>query len=220
MNKNIIKKFLLGFALLICGYLSIGYFLHLVVFPEKKPELSGIFIQGRKFFSKKEGLLQTVEKHENEHVHCQLEMYPFAGGPPKHIHTGFDEYVEIENGELTVWINGAIKKVHPGEKLEIPRGTPHQIYNETADTIRFKGSFPFPEKFAYNLVQIYGFMDSGQFGKMPATLFQISMLQSNGFDSYLAEGPPVFIQKTLGFTLTPLARLLGYKSYNIEYDQK
>jgi hypothetical protein len=148
-------------------------------------------------------------------------MEPFAPGPPKHVHENFDETFEIANGELTIWVNGEVKKLHPGEKLFIPKGTPHQPYNETADTIYSKGTFAFPEKFAFHLQQVYGFMDKNpDFAKSPKTLFQMALFQGAGFDSYIVDGPPVFVQKTMSYVVSPLARVLGYKSYYKEFDKK
>jgi hypothetical protein len=112
-----------------------------------------------------------------------------------------------------------VKKLKPGEVLHIPKGTPHQPFNETADTIKLKGTFAFPEKFAYALPHVYGVMDNDpDFVNSPAVILQMALFQDAGFDSYLAEGPPVFIQKTMGFIVTPIARLAGYKSYYKEYD--
>lgn len=94
----------MAFLIFMTSYLVIGNLLHRIVFPEKKPEVSGWFKPGQKFYSKTEGFRQTVLKQENGFVHCLLEIEPFAGGPPKHIHTEFDEKFEIENGELTVCV--------------------------------------------------------------------------------------------------------------------
>jgi hypothetical protein len=154
-------------------------------------------------------------------VYCKAEIGPFAGGPPVHIHSSFDETFEVENGELSVMVNGEVKKLHPGDKLFIPRGTPHKPFNETADTIRVKGVVEFPEHFAYYLSQVYGIMDHDpKFGKSIGTMFQMSLFTNLGFDSYMGDGPPVFIQKVTGFLVTPLARALGYKSYYPAYAVK
>ncbi|ULQ57095.1 cupin domain-containing protein [Flavihumibacter rivuli] len=208
------------YLLMLTGlYLVIGNLLHRVIFPERKPEVSTFFHPGQQFYSKAEGFRQTVVKQENGHVHCRLEVEPFAAGPPKHIHDGFDEVFEIENGELSIWVGGEVKKLHPGEVIRIPKGTPHQPYNETADTIRTKGTFAFPEKFAYHLVQTYGYMESHpNFTREPGTIFQIAMLQQAGFDSYIVDGPPVFLQKLIGLVANPMARLLGIRSYYEDYN--
>jgi mannose-6-phosphate isomerase-like protein (cupin superfamily) len=216
---KIIKKIILYSMALIACYLTIGYFLHLIVFPENKPEISGYFEPGKVLNSEAEGFRQTVVKQEHGLVSCSLEIAPYASGPPSHVHTDFDEIFEIEKGMLSIELNGEIKKILPGEKLFVYKGIPHKPFNETADTIRGKGIIAFPEKFAFGLVQIYGLMDHNpDFGKLPITLFMLAPIQQAGFDSYLAEGPPVFIQKTLSFLLTPAARLIGFKSYYKEFD--
>ena len=217
---NRFKMLLFYTTILIAGYLIAGYFLHLVVFPENKPDVSTYFKPGQVFYSQAEGFRQTVVKQENGFVYCSLEIEPYAPGPPKHIHSGFDENIEIENGELSIWIDGEIKKIRPGETLHVPKGTPHQPFNETPDTIRLKGTMPFPEEFAFSLVQVYGLMDNDpDFGKLPKTLFMLAPIQQGGgFDSYLADGPPIFVQKITSFLLTPAARLMGYRSYYKEYD--
>lgn len=199
-------------------YLVIGNLIHRVILPETKPDVATYFKPGQEFYSKAEGFRQKITKQENGFVHGYLEADPFAAGPPKHIHDGFDETFEIENGELTVWVNGETKKLHPGEVLHIPKGTPHKPYNETGEVIRVKGSFAFPEKFAFYLPQVYGYMDDhADFEKSPRTIFQIALFQEAGFDSYLADGPPVFLQKLTAVVANPLSRLLGLKSYYESY---
>jgi mannose-6-phosphate isomerase-like protein (cupin superfamily) len=221
MQRKILKRITMYLLIFIGAYIIIGNLLHRVVFPQKHPEISRHFKPGQEFYSKSEGFLQKVIKQENGLVYGTLEAEPFAPGPPKHIHNGFDEIFEIENGELTIWVDGEVKKLHPGEKLMIPKGTAHKPYNETGETIRLKGSFAFPEKFAFYLQQVYSYMDRNpDFMSSPKTLFQMSLLQPAGFDSYLADGPPVIIQKAIGYVVGPLARLLGFRSYHEQYDIK
>jgi mannose-6-phosphate isomerase-like protein (cupin superfamily) len=219
MRTIIYKKIAMLALTLITAYLVLGNLLHRVIFPEKKPAVSTWFKPGQELYSKTEGFRQTVIKQGKGYVHCTLEMEPFAAGPPVHIHTGFDEVFEIENGELTVWVNGAIKKLHPGEVLLIPRGTPHKPYNETADTIRTKGAIAFPEKFAFCLVQVYAVMDNQPgFERSFKAILQMPLFQAEGFDSYVADGPPVLMQKAMGLVIAPMSRLLGYRSYYRAYD--
>ena len=219
--KRIFKRIGMYFFILISLYLIIGNLLHRVILPEEKPDISTYFKPGQLFYSKEEGFRQHVIKQEGGLVHAWLEVEPFAPGPVKHIHDTFDELFEIENGELTIWVDGEIRKLHPGEKLLIPRGTPHKPYNETADTIRVRGSFAFPQDFAFGLVQIYGYM--GEHQKLEAslkTLLQISLFRGAGLDSYIADGPPVFLQKCMDYTFSPLARLIGMKSHYEKYRPK
>lgn len=207
------------FIIAIAAYLAIGYLLHLVIFPEKKPDIKTYFRAGQQFYSKAEGFKQTVLRQENGTVYCSVEIEPLADGPPKHIHNNFEEVFEISEGELTLWVDGKVHKLKPGDTLVVPKGVPHKPYNETNAPVRTKREAVFPEKFAFHLAQVYGLMDNDpSFGKGPGTMLQMSLFGSEGFDSYLVEGPPVAVQKTMGFLMTPLARLLGYKSYYAAYD--
>lgn len=195
-------------------YLVVGNLLHRVIFRERIPDISNYFKPGQEFYSKTEGFRQKVIKQENGFVYSTMEAESFAAGPPKHIHSDFDETFEIENGELSLWVDGEVKKLRPGQVLHIPKGVPHKPFNETGEIIRGKGQINFPEKFAFYLQQVYSFMDRNPgYMKSPKTLLQMSLLQPAGFDSYIADGPPVFVQKVMGFVVGPLARLLGYRSY-------
>lgn len=220
MIKKKIKTVMMYFLLVLGSYLAIGYLLHLVIFPEKKPDISTYFKPGDVFYSTAEKAKQTVMKQENGFVYCSAVIEPFAPGPPVHIHTGFDEVFEITNGELSMLVNGEVKKIRPGQSLLVPKGTPHKPFNETADTIHTKGYIAFPEKFAFGLAQVYGLLDNDpKFGKSAGTMLQMILLNNSGFDSYL-ENPPLMVQKVTGFLLTPFARLMGYKSYYKAYDVK
>ena len=219
MLKNILKKTVMYAAIALVAYLAIGYLFHLVIFPEKKPDVATYFKPGQVFKSTVENLTQRVIKHENGMVYCEASLGAHAPGPPTHIHTDFDEQFEVENGELSVWLDGKVVKIKPGEKLFIPRGTPHKPFNDTDEEIHLKGTVAFPETFAFYLTQVYGILDNDpNFGKNPHTAFQMTVLGQAGFDSYLADGPPVAIQKLTGFLLTPALRLAGYKSFYPEYD--
>jgi quercetin dioxygenase-like cupin family protein len=219
MLKTILKRTAMGFLLFLGGYLIAGNLIHRVIAPEKKPDISNYFKPGQQFYSKTEGFRQIITKQEKGFVHGYLEVEPHAPGPPVHIHAGFDEEFQVENGELTIWVNGEIKKLHPGETIHIPKGTPHRPYNETNDTIRVKGGFAFPEKFAFYLSQVYGIMDENPgFIHSNRAPLQIMLLNDAGFDSYIGDGTPLIMQKTMSFLVAPMARLLGYRSYYDKYD--
>ena len=219
MFLKFIKRSAMLLLLIFTAYLAIGYIFHLVIFPEKKPSVSSYFKPGDELYSKREGVRQTVVKQEDGIVHCMSEFEPYAPGPPAHVHIGFDETFKIKNGELSIWVDGKVVKLRPGDSVHIPIGTPHKPFNETSDTVHTDGLVAFPEKFAYHLGQVYGIMDNDpSFGKSPKTLLQMSLFSTEGFDSYLVEGPPVGAQRVLGFLLTPLTRLFGYRSFYQEYN--
>ncbi len=208
--------------ILILAYLGIGYFLHLVIFPEYQPDVSNYFKPGDEFYSKQEGLRQTVLKQANGKVYCKIEVEPQAEGPPVHIHTKFDEVFVGGNHPINMLVGKEEKLLYPGEEIVIPKGTPHKPYNKSDSTITLimTDDKAFPEEFAVYLSQVYGYMDESEGNmKPPKIIFQMAMFNQY-FDSYLGEGPPVAIQKLQNFLLVPLARSLGHKSYYMKYEKK
>ena len=49
--------------------------------------------------------------------------------PPAHYHPRQDEHFEVLEGSLRVQVNGAERSVRAGEVLDIPRGSPHRMWN-------------------------------------------------------------------------------------------
>lgn len=130
-----------------------------------------------------------------------------------------DTFTQHSMRFLKLSMDGEIKELGPGEKLVIPKGIPHKPYNQTTEYIKVKGTIAFPEKFAYHLPQVYGVMeDNPDFVNSPGLILQMALFTTAGFDSYIADGPPVVVQKVTGFVAAPFARLLGYKSYYPKYD--
>ena len=49
--------------------------------------------------------------------------------PPKHLHPQQDEHFEVLSGRLTTKVGGTERVLGPGDTLDIPRGTAHQMWN-------------------------------------------------------------------------------------------
>jgi mannose-6-phosphate isomerase-like protein (cupin superfamily) len=49
--------------------------------------------------------------------------------PPAHLHPSQDEHFEVLEGELTAELAGEERRVRSGEKFDVPRGTPHRMWN-------------------------------------------------------------------------------------------
>lgn len=214
--KMIFKVIVVAISL----YLGVGYLLHLSIFPEQIPQISTYFQPGDVIKSDAEGFVQTVTRQEGGKVYCRITLEPHAEGPPKHIHTEFDELFENGAQEMTMLVGDDVVTLKPYETYNIPKGTPHKPYNPTAKPIDLTmDKFAFPEEFAFFLNQVYGYMDeSPENMKPPKIILQMAMFNQH-FDSYLAEhAPPVVIQKITNFLLVPMARLLGYQSYYEKYD--
>ena len=213
---KLLKK--IGFAFLISVgiYLGVGYFLHLVVFPEYKPDLTDYFKPGDVLPNKSGGYKQTVLMQEDGIVSTQLDMNPFSLGPPLHTHHTYDETFTALDKPVTLIVNNEVVMLAPGETIAAPAGVPHKMYNDTDEPVSMVLTNMPVKKLVY-LNQLYGYMNEHQDNfNMGKALLQFSLITPY-FDSDTHEGPPVFVQNTLFFLLRPLARLLGYSSYNEKY---
>lgn len=214
------KRIFLWTVALIAGYFVIGIILHNFVFPQEKPDYANYFKAGDKFHSKSEGFNQTILAVNDGWVHLSLEAIPKAVGPPVHIHENFDETFTVKTGELSLLVNGEKRTLKMGESFTIPRGTPHKPFNETNQSVIIESSEnvkTMPAEFAYHLSQVYPLGDS--LGGKPGNFTIIMQLSvyGNEMDSWLADAPPIKVQKAMRYLLAPTARLLGYKNYYEEY---
>lgn len=55
--------------------------------------------------------------------------------PPKHLHPDQDERFEVLSGELRVRHGENEVTLGPGETIEIPRGTAHQMWSTAGETL-------------------------------------------------------------------------------------
>lgn len=219
MKRKARKALLLTIGL-IGGYLMVGIILHHYVFPMSEPDYSNYFVTGDRFVSKSEGFEQTVLSQRDGWIHLRLEVQPYAPGPPEHLHTGFAETFSIRSGTLSLMVNGEKRTLKPGELLTIPPGTPHRPFNETDQVVvveDVENERSVTEKFGYQLSQIYPFVDN--MGSSPSTLSMLLQfaVYGDGFDAWMADGPPVAVQRAMRYVMAPTARLLGYKNYYDEF---
>lgn len=210
-----ISTILLGFALAIAAYLALGYLFHGVLSPEQTPDPDTYFDAGDTFGSERVGDQITILERQHDGFAVELQFGPHAEGPPMHIQTGWDETFRAVSGKLGLIVDGETKILAPGEEFTVERGVPHKPYNPTDEPIVCRTVMP--AAFVVYLSQVYGFIDEDERNmKPPRMIFQMALFNQY-FDSYLAEGPPVSVQKVLNFLLRPLARLMGYRSYYEKY---
>jgi mannose-6-phosphate isomerase-like protein (cupin superfamily) len=74
---------------------------------------------------------ETLEVLERTPAVLVLEAAyaPGESAPPAHFHPGQDEHFAVLEGDLRVELAGAERELRAGETLDIPRGTPHRMWN-------------------------------------------------------------------------------------------
>ncbi len=214
-----LKLIIIWTLVFVTGYILIGIIMSDFIYPVEKVDLSNYFQPGDRLVSKFEGFNQTVLNVNDGWLHTRLEVAPNALGPPEHFHEAFEETFTVKSGTISILINGEKRTLMTGETLSIPPMTRHKPFNETGETvvIESENTKSLPVQFGYILSQLYGFMDSYPNGpSTPQMLMQLSVY-GNDADSWIADGPPLSVQKTMRVLMAPTARLLGYKNYYAEY---
>jgi len=216
--RKILKIFLAIFAVF-AGYLIGGIVVDRYILPASKPDLANYFRPGDKLLSKYEGFDQTVLAVNDGWLHTRLEVAPNAAGPPEHFHEAFEEIFTVKTCTLGILVNGEKRTLKAGETISIPPMTRHKPFNETNEVVVVEREDPktLPVQFGFILSQLYGFMDQYPDGpSVPQMLMQLSVYGSDA-DSWLADGPPLWVQKAMRVLMAPTARLIGYKNYYPEY---
>lgn len=80
----------------------------------------------------------TVRKHDSEVLEVEGNYGPKGKPPPAHYHPDQDEHFEVLEGSLRTKVDGDERVLDEGDTLDIPRGTPHQMWNDGDDPARVR----------------------------------------------------------------------------------
>ncbi len=70
-----------------------------------------------------------VRASEQELLEVEAAYEPGGGPPPNHLHPAQDEHFEVLEGTMSVVVAGEERTLEPGDEIDIPRETPHQMWN-------------------------------------------------------------------------------------------
>lgn len=146
----------------------------------------------------------------------ELEVFIRAGAPgtPEMVHPLQDESFEVLSGSLDFRIGGQERHLKAGGNLVIPKGTPHNWWNESNEEahalVELRPALRSEELFA----NIYG--PCIEKGALPNPL-QLAVLVNEHWDEGYLTKPPLLVQKVMFGVLAPVGRLLGYKAHYPKY---
>jgi hypothetical protein len=140
---------------------------------------------------------------------------PGTGKADPHIHFDYVESFEIIDGTATIEVDGRAINAGPGERVELPLGTPHRNpFNDTAADLHLRHRAApgnvFVEAFVTSLghhMERDTVNDQGEFSDLQ--LFVV--LRGTRAQSYRA-GLPIPVQKPVIALGALLGRLRGYKA--------
>lgn len=70
-----------------------------------------------------------VMREDPDELEVEGTWRPGGSSPPPHLHPAQDESFEVRSGRLTAVVGGVQHELGPGDRLQIPRGTPHRMWN-------------------------------------------------------------------------------------------
>ena len=154
----------------------------------------------------------TIRRSDRDLLEVEGSWAPEGKPPPAHYHPAQDEHFEVLEGVLTARVGGEQREVRPGDVLDIPHGTPHQMWNAGAEPARaLWQTRPAgrTEQWFRSIDRVYR---QGRVGKnrMPGPLAYGVYLTEFRDVFRLAAGPEILTRPLLA-VLGALGRLRGYR---------
>ncbi|GAB3547091.1 cupin domain-containing protein [Spirosoma fluminis] len=151
--------------------------------------------------------LKTAHDTKGAYELVRVEVEPH-GGNGWHYHKTFDEFFMVEQGEMTIGLEGTELKLHPGEQASAKKTQLHFFQNQT-NTKAILIVKTTPARGLEKSVRIaYGLGNDGQFnGELPNNPWHMALLL--GYSETYLDGIPAFIQEPLVKSLAKIAQWKG-----------
>ena len=78
----------------------------------------------------------TIRQSTPELLEVEAVYGPGGGPPPAHLHPAQDEHFEVLAGRICLRAGGEERELAPGDTIDIPRGTVHQMWNPGEEPAR------------------------------------------------------------------------------------
>lgn len=126
-------------------------------------------------------------------------------GPPKHVHQQQREIYTVEEGELTVSLDGESRVVRAGESVEIHPGVVHGFDNRSDQPVRFRADHLPALRFEEYIRLVHRTVE-GRKASLPVIMRIVRIERSFPETILPPPGPP----RIVGRVLAALGRLAGY----------
>lgn len=154
----------------------------------------------------------AIRRSEPELLEVEGSWAPEGKPPPAHYHPAQDEVFEVIEGRLSTRIDGERLDLEPGETVEIPRRTPHQIWNSGPEPARALWQTRPAGRTVHWFRSIDRLHSEGQVGRngMPGPLALGAHLAEYDDVFRLAVGPELLTRPAVS-VLGALGRARGYR---------
>ncbi|MBL7733661.1 MAG: cupin domain-containing protein [Chitinophagaceae bacterium] len=163
--------------------------------------------------------IETAGDSNGKRLVFDFTVSPNGKLPVTHFHPNQAETFEVKSGEFTIKLGKETRQLKAGDKLTIDKGIPHQWWNPSATVpaamvVTFEPALN-TETF---LEQFFGLGNDNKTKPDGTPSFLQIMAMVNEYEIYVA-GPPLPIQRAMGFLIGGIARVLGYKKYYRQYSE-
>jgi quercetin dioxygenase-like cupin family protein len=143
-----------------------------------------------------------------------VATYGQAGSPPpKHLHPSQDEHFEVIAGSIRARVSEEEYGLGPGDTLDIPRGTPHQMWNPGPEPAQVSWQTRPRLRTEEWFTAIDALHREGRVGRngMPGPLALGALMSEYGDVFRLAAGPDPLVRGGVAL-LGALGRARGYRA--------
>jgi mannose-6-phosphate isomerase-like protein (cupin superfamily) len=161
--------------------------------------------------------IETAGDTKGARLRFYFSVAPGGKLPVTHLHPGQSETFELSAGVFQVSVKGQERTLKPGDTIRISPGQTHTWSNPSAiETAQLTATFEPALNTETFLEQLFGLANDGKTKPDGAPPFLQIMAMVNRYEIFIA-GPPVFVQRIMGWTIGGLARLFGYRAFDPRY---
>ena len=144
---------------------------------------------------------------------AELTALPGARVAGEHMHPVLREAFSVQEGELTVLLDGRRSVLRAGERAEIEPGVWHDWWNEGEVDAIVRVEITPGERFLHMIETLFGLAREGHVNErgMPHPL-QLALFATEFSDVAVFRKPPAAVQRVLFSALAPIARRRGYRA--------
>ncbi|WP_247234224.1 cupin domain-containing protein [Telluribacter sp. SYSU D00476] len=156
--------------------------------------------------------LLTGKDTDGQLLEMETTYNAFSKEPAAHYHPNQDETFIVLEGEINIRMDGQLRVLRKGDRLDVPKNKVHSMWNSTPDRAVVNWKVRPALETDHLLETLHGLANDGKTNDagMPP-LLQVAMM-INKYDHVMRLAKPNYaIQKAVFAILTPLAYLLGYK---------
>ena len=158
-------------------------------------------------------IVELPWRNDEGRVVAELTALPGARVVGEHLHPALHERFSVQEGELTMLLDGQRSVLRAGQQAHIEPGVWHDWWNEGDRNAIVRVEITPGERFAHMIETLFGLAREGHVNKrgMPDPL-QLALFATEFSDVAVFRKPPAAVQRVLFGALAPIARRRGYRA--------